>query len=135
MHVRDPAINTHKKISNRAIATFTCTLSFCTSVLLKMDLKGCQASVEEYIYVLEDIIAELEQIRKEVQSWHTGSMAGKTTGVAVGAVGTVISIVGVIGAPLTGGLSLALTGAGIATGLLGAATSTASEITDTVSDK
>ncbi len=100
-----------------------------------MELKGCLTSIKEYIYVLEDIIDELEKIRKEVQSWHTGSMAGKTTGVAVGAVGTVISIVGVIGAPLTGGLCLALTGAGIATGLLGAATSTASEITDTVSDK
>ncbi len=116
MHVRDPAISTHIKISSRTIATFACCLSFYTSVLFNVNLKGCQASVEEYVYILEDIIKELEKIRTEVQSWHTGSMAGKTTGEAVGAVGTVISIVGFIGAPLTGGLSLALTGAGIATG-------------------
>ncbi len=55
-------------------------------------------------------------------------MAGKATGVAASAEDFIY-------APLTGGLSLALTGAGIAIGLFGAVTSTASEITDAVSNK
>ncbi len=100
-----------------------------------MDFKGYITSLEEYIFVLEDVITKLEKIRTEVRSWHIGCMAGKTTGVAIGGAGMITSIIGIIAAPFTGGISLAATWAGLSTGILGTATNTASEITASVSDK
>ncbi len=100
-----------------------------------MDVQAWKAAVEEYIFTIEDIIKELYQIRSKSRRWHIGCISGKTAGVTAGAAGTIISIIGLVGAPLTGGMSLIATAIGMSTGLTGAATSTASEITDSISNR
>ncbi len=99
-----------------------------------MDKGGWPDEILAYLRILTEVIQELRELREEVNTWHTGFMVGKTAGIGIGAVGTAISVIGFIGAPLTGGLSLAVTGAGMVTGFVGAVTSTGSELADSYSD-
>ncbi len=98
--------------------------------VIKMTDNDCQRAVQEYIYALEDIIEELKDIRTQVLACHRKCMAGKTVGLSVGAAGSAVSVIGFLGAPLTGGLSLAATVSGMTSGLAGATASTVSEFSD-----
>ncbi|VDD76361.1 unnamed protein product [Mesocestoides corti] len=92
-----------------------------------MDSQETLHEILNYIEVLDEVTNELQQKKKQLVSLRTGCLASRSAGATVGTVGTIISIIGFIGAPLTGGLSLAATVGGMATGLAGGATGSIAE--------
>uniref|UniRef100_A0A3B5KZ70 Uncharacterized protein n=1 Tax=Xiphophorus couchianus TaxID=32473 RepID=A0A3B5KZ70_9TELE len=94
----------------------------------------------EYIYFLcqttvEDLQMKLEKLRAladGLERVHEGTTIGSLTGGVIGAVGGITSIVGLILAPFTLGVSLIVTGVGVGVGAVGGVTAGASNITKMV---
>ncbi|KAM4611621.1 apolipoprotein L3-like [Polymixia lowei] len=84
---------------------------------------------------IEDLQANLDKLRTladGLENIHRGTTIGSLTGGVIGAVGGVTSIVGLILAPFTLGVSLVVTGIGVGVAVAGGATAGISNITNVV---
>ncbi|XP_027865573.1 calcium/calmodulin-dependent protein kinase type II subunit beta-like [Xiphophorus couchianus] len=88
----------------------------------------CQTTVEDLQMKLE----KLRALADGLERVHEGTTIGSLTGGVIGAVGGITSIVGLILAPFTLGVSLIVTGVGVGVGAVGGVTAGASNITKMV---
>ncbi|XP_051565731.1 serine/threonine-protein kinase Nek3-like [Myxocyprinus asiaticus] len=103
--------------------------------VLKMSIEELNSEFEEKHQSLTGQIEELNKITDSLEYMHKATTVGSLTGAVMGAAGGITSIVGLILAPFTLGVSLAVTGVGVGIAVAGGATGAASNITNMVKQK
>ncbi|XP_036446291.1 uncharacterized protein LOC118821678 [Colossoma macropomum] len=90
--------------------------------------RGCRSRMFQFLSDLEETAVQLDKMKK-------GSSISTVAGSSVGAVGGVLSIVGLALAPVTAGVSLALTATGVGMGVTSGVTSLVTGITEMAVNK
>ncbi|XP_051981610.1 probable serine/threonine-protein kinase nek2 [Xyrauchen texanus] len=103
--------------------------------VLKMSIEELNSEFEEKHQSLTGQIEELNKITDSLEYMHKATTVGSLTGAVMGAAGGITSIVGLILAPFTLGVSLVVTGVGVGVAVAGGATGAASNITNMVKQK
>lgn len=89
-----------------------------------------EASLQKFVSVNEDLMKELRRKRDEVENHQKACLVAKTVGTSTNTVGTTLAVIGVLGAPFTGGASLAFTVGGLAATGVGVTTNVVTEAVD-----
>ncbi|XP_059819470.1 apolipoprotein L3-like [Hypanus sabinus] len=94
-------------------------------------MSGLQSEISLWPIQVTEYIVELRQIANSIDEVHATATKANIAGSITGAVGGILSIVGLVASPFTMGSSLLLTGAGMVAGTVGGVTN----VTASVSDK
>ncbi|XP_049898989.1 apolipoprotein L3-like [Epinephelus moara] len=97
-------------------------------IMIRCLSEKCKKTVED----LQTMVDKLRDVADSLERRHQGTTIGSLTGGVIGAMGGITSIVGLILAPFTLGVSLIVTGVGIGASAAGGVAAGASSITNIV---
>ncbi|KTF79509.1 hypothetical protein cypCar_00039085 [Cyprinus carpio] len=103
--------------------------------VLKTEINTLNLDFDRKHRTLTGQVKKLSIITDELESTHKNTTVGSLTGAAIGAAGGIASIVGLALAPVTLGVSLALTAVGGVVGVVGGATGTICNIINDTQQK
>jgi hypothetical protein len=92
-------------------------------------------ALQKFISVNENLMKKLRSKRDEVEDHQKRCLVAKTVGTSSNTVGTTMAVIGVLGAPFTGGASLAFTVGGLAATGVGVVTNVVTDVVDSSATK